>query len=249
MKLTNIFKLAVVSSILVFAVGCGKDKNVSGGYMNFNPLNPGQGTDIVDANAIAGYNNLLQWRNNLASNPQQERGILARGIGFSKGDFSNSNSGSGNVSIPEGCDPIKVFGVTIGYYCKGSSQTVTNPIKADLLTLSKCTRTQQVNNGQYQLITANAANLSATGCTPSGGETVYNIGSNDELNQLLSGAKGKILSVSGTSLITIYVGPKGNFYSQPTHVYQIDTSIHSIYNPVASQELSTGKVNKLFQAF
>lgn len=252
MKTTFFRNVALVSLLAVFTVGCGKDGGggSSNNYGNMNPITDGTSNENIDAQAVQGYNYLVQWRNSLQNNPQLERQLLGQ-RGYSKGVVASSNNST--PQVPAGCKEIKAFGYVVGYYCTGSGQ-VTQPAITPLQVIEKrCTREIYVNNtNQRELRYATASSVSANSCTASGAEAVYSVGNNTELNQLLSFQLGKIYRIQQTQVsgaFYVEVGPKGTF-GNATRVYVIDTTMHSIYNPVMSQDFNdTSKLTRIYEAY
>lgn len=108
MKATTIFKTIVLSSIMAFAVGCGKDNKSGNGYGWNMPVINGLGQN--GTNALATFR---QWYEN-GSEP---------GSGYGTYVLTKTNSSS-NGSSSNNCrqEPIKIFGTTVGYYtvCSGA---------------------------------------------------------------------------------------------------------------------------------
>lgn len=115
MKLTNIFKLAVVSSILVFAVGCGKD-NKSGGY-GYNM----QYSNNLSQAGVQAHTQFKQWYESPDTGVQAGSYIVRR---------AKTGYQSGGASLPPGCErkEVKIFGMVVGYtiVCKNGSGSSTS---------------------------------------------------------------------------------------------------------------------------
>lgn len=250
---STIFKSLFLASLLALAVGCGKDKGGGGGNNNYGGTNNliDQANENIDSVAISGYNQLVNWKNGIINNPRNEKAPLRYAIGYSKGIFDLTNSNQ--VQVPNGCKAIEVWGKTIGYYCTGSNQQQQPTVTPLSVTERRCLAYLVDANGIFQLKYKAASALSATGCTPTGEEVVYSIANNAELNAILGFQRGKIYNVttSGNGIYRVFVGPKtGGYYGTPTELYVIDTTIHSVYSPVASQTLSdTTKAMQLYQAY
>ncbi|WP_408098845.1 hypothetical protein ACJVC5_07985 [Peredibacter sp. HCB2-198] len=252
MKHTLLKNLFFTTLLLAFVVGCGKDGGggSGGGNNNYttNPINSGQGNENISSSAIQGYNVLVNWKNNLQSNPGQERPLMGYGRGYAKGVIAINNSST--PSIPAGCENIGWDSFPI-YWCKNTGQQ-TQPVVTPISVLEKrCTAQSYVNN-VLQVSYMTATSLSSSGCTPTGSSTVYNIANNTELNQLLSFQKGKILRIYSqyNGVYVIELGakvPEG--YSTPTTaIYTIDVNKHSIYNPIAIQT-SNDQITKVYEAY
>ena len=95
-------------------------------------------------------------------------------------------------------------------------------------------------------------------CQTTNGATTYKKEMNDDLRKVLSlnGNKWALHYASNNGgVIQIHVGPKRdtNEYWTPTgnatHVYVIDTNVHSVYNPISVQDLTTNTSKYIHQIF
>lgn len=253
MKTSSLKGILFTTFLLAFAVGCGKESGGGGGNNNYGGSNNliNQPTENIDSQAIAGYNQLVNWKNAIVKDVRNERAPLRYGIGYSKGIFDLTSNNQ--VQVPSGCKAIEVWGKVIGYYCSGSNQQ--QPAAATPLSVTerRCLAYSVGTNGVPQLKYKAATELTSTRCTPTGAEVVYSIGKNTELNSILAFQKGKIYNVTttGNGIFRVFVGPKtGGYVGSATELYVIDTTIHSVYSPVASQSLSdTTKAMQLYEAF
>jgi|GEM_PF-3000650 hypothetical protein len=208
---SSFFRGLVCASILVFAIGCGKENKSGSGspnYGGFNPIiNPGTN---VDQNAL---NNLRAWYQNAES----------QNIG-NRGDFLK---GSGAGSTPS-------TGFSFSWCFNGQG--------------SGCAQQQQASNcyvrngnGVDYDIGTPSTNINMP-CTIT--QAAVSKGNNVELQKAVNGNGLSLLEIrqNGTQFTLIY----GQQYA-PQVGYVIDTSLHSIFNPIVVQTPSSMTIFRGFR--
>jgi uncharacterized membrane protein len=214
---SSIFRGLVCASILVFAIGCGKDNKSGGGVSGVNLYH--QNLDTSSQTAIQ---QLSTWYNGATEGTAQSQGYYGGQapsiFNIKKYKFtsssSNSNCNTNQVSGGWLGNILGAIGMNQYTICSGSN------VSGQQGTLVS---TQQNVNLNHLMGSA----ISAKG--------------NAELAAVVSGAKGQLINATGGygSVIRL-VFLNGNTIS----TYTIDKNYHSAFNPVIVVETVNGVVTE-----
>lgn len=244
MKKSNLIQLTALCFILSLTAACG-GKNSSGGsnsnYTTINKItdsksnllapslrNSSNGEQVVNI-----FNQALSYRNSTSETGR----ILA--TGFTRGELTSySNPTSENCKTGTF---LKFFEYN---YCKGTSSSSTGSTITFASTPTQfCTVLDNNNKLVYASAVQNALPYNYYNCSLSN-KVEYSKAKNAELNKILSLNNGTWqlygASYSGP-VIYLLVGAQN---SNPSLVYAIDTSYHSVYNPVSIQNVQNGSTVK-----
>lgn len=235
MKNSKWINLTALCFILSLTVACG-GKNSSGGgsstpFTTVNPIKnsssnllaPGLRNTSSGEQVVHIFNQALSYRNNSS----ETGSILA--AGFTRGQLTGySNPTSDNCKTGTF---LKFFEYN---YCKGSSSTTGQTISFATTPTQFCTVLNDNNKLAFAKKVQNDLPYNYYGCNLPN-KVEYSKDKNEDLNKVLSLNNGSWhlfgASQSG-SVIYLMVGAKD---SSPSLLYAIDTSYHSVYNPVSIQ--------------
>lgn len=232
---TQMKTLFVFLMAAAVAVSCGK--NESGGGSDHDWAVGGDysvigGGGVNTQASQQAFNAARNWFNG------SERSQAQTGV-FAKVFFNKYNS-----NVNQNCSNGSLFGLFDYTYCSGNNSNSYSSIKY------VCTYSGYMNNqNNYSVGSKEVSNYQD--CMGNNiSATTYNKNNNVELKKVLSlnGNQWALYQAQNNNgIITISVGPKvnGNIYNPaPTHYYQINTNIHSIYNPVYIETPTTIQMNQ-----
>jgi hypothetical protein len=216
---SSIFRGLVCASLLVFAIGCGKD-NKSGGGSGISGVNLYH--QNLDANSQSAVDQLSAWYNGTIEGTAQSQGYWGPQTPTifnikryqSTSSSSNSNCNSNQVSGGWLGNVLGAIGMNQYTICSGSN------ISGQQGTLISTQQNVNLNSTLGQAINAKG---------------------NVELAAVVSGAKGQLINATGGygSVIRL-VFLNGNIIS----TYTIDKNYHSSFNPVIVVETVNGVVTE-----
>jgi hypothetical protein len=229
MKHLTLKKLFCSSLMLLMIAACGKENKTGGqnGSYNFGGINLVQGGNQQSTQRLE---MLRQWYNQNQEGHIYQTGMMVRSV-YSANAQNNQN-----------CSPRTFLGITFTF-CSYSSSGSTS--QTALSQVVSCIGQNNVNN-QLQLMIA-PGTKNGQYCSPTGQAVAYTKSSNVELAKVLSLNNGawslyEVQQVS-QSVFAITVGPfNQGFMAAPTHVYYIDTAVHSVYNPVQVNDIAAGQL-------
>jgi hypothetical protein len=226
MKSSIMRSFICASFLMVLAMGCGKDNGSGNGGGSSNTyLAPN-----VSQNAKTNFEQLKKWYSN------SQEGQLFNQPYFRKAVFTIA-------SQQPVCEDKELWGFLPYQYCKYSNS---NDGQTPQSISTTCLGTA---NGY--LVTAPGALSNNGQCTPSKDGVKYAKSSNAELKNVITLQNGSLalydVQIQGSYYIVI-AGPKvsNGFTSNPSVIYVIDTAVHSVYNPVQTQNITNSTIKKLY---
>lgn len=217
---TSLARLMCMAFILVFSFGCGKDSSKGGNNNATYGYNPYTGTQLNGEQQTL-MNQLGSWMTTADTNNLRSFAHFTTAI---------QSSTNNNTSCPGELKKILLFNVCI---VKGTSSQPNIAQKLYRVGLPS------YGDANYPLFceVASNSNYCATGEIQYQGKA-----NNTELVNALNGHGNTLILQSVTQSGSIYTIAYGTgLMTRPTHIYKIDTSVHSMYNPVEIIDLTASR--------
>lgn len=243
MKKSNLIQLTALCFILSLTAACGgKNSSGSGGYQSHSAyvqadngaLAPALQNTAYGEQSLRILNQAKEWAS------QEDSGRILSEF-FSRGEVQSGGATSNNCTNGTF---LKFFNYQV---CKGGSLT-DQSISFSKTPTHYCTI--QESGGAIKIASVTSQNLPIDSWTRRcslSNFSVYSKTSNTELVQVLGLNEGnwQLYGASydqlNSNVIYLLVGERNG---SPRKMYVIDRGFHSIYNPVAAQDLATGATTK-----
>lgn len=239
MKKRNWISLTALCFILSLTVACGKNKSGGGSSKSsnaiINPIGVSTGSNQVAPHIrntpkattiINTFNNAINYRNNATDSASTLPQYVG---GFTKKQYKFN---------------IKEKSYLWGFLNLNQISLVPDTSVKPFQTCFDLRPTDD-NSFRFKVQQQDTVNFTTWGCNDESGTVVYNKTLNAELTKILTLNNNTWFlydAYEGNGYIELVVGGAN---SGPQFLYTIDTQAHTVFNPVAIQDLTVGKVLKI----